>query len=61
VSREDIFKLWPRPWKLSPDRDGIVLDGGGMDVLIVDNECYQSQEAAVALAEMLVEWSNEKP
>lgn len=58
MTRNQIFKLWPRPWRLHRDHPGSVLDAEGDDVLFIQNN---TDEEATALAKLIVEWSNEKP
>jgi len=58
MTREELFSIWPRPWRLSEEDVGVVLDANGVEVLTVDTTNDRADNDVVALAELLVELGN---
>ena len=59
MTREELFVLFPRPWKASDDHDpGVILDAEGEIVLTVDPDRDREDEDVGALADLLVELVN---
>jgi hypothetical protein len=58
MTREELFSAFPRPWRLSPDEIGAVLDANGAEVLQVDTLRDRFDEDVAALAEVLVDLGN---
>jgi hypothetical protein len=59
MTHEELFSIWPRPWRLSEEDVGVVLDANGIEVLTVDTNNDHADVDVVALAELLVELGNE--
>ncbi len=58
MTREDIFKLWPRPWREAPKFPGVVEAADGTVVFTISASAEDDTATAVAL--FLIEWSQEE-
>mgnify|MGYP001111765988 CR=1 FL=1 len=58
MTREELFSIWPRPWRLSKRSAGVVLAANGSEVFTVDTPNVHDDRDAIALAELLVELGN---
>ena len=56
MTREELFSVFPRPWR--DDGPGIILDAYGNDVLVIDVNRDREHEDVVALTDLLVELVN---
>jgi hypothetical protein len=59
MTREELFSVFPRPWRLSREEIGVVLAADGTEVLTVDTVHICEDEQAIALAKLIIEWSQE--
>ncbi len=58
MTREELFSVFPRPWRPSP-ACGAVLDNNGVQILVVDVDNDRADDDVRALVEVLVELANE--
>lgn len=58
MTREELFSVFPRPWRLSEEDVGVVLAADGTEVLTVDSINSKADVDCIALAELLVDLGN---
>lgn len=58
MTREELFSVFPRPWRLSEKNIGVVLAANGRDVLTVDVNNERDDEDVIAMAEVLRDLGN---
>jgi len=58
MTHDNLFRLFPRPWRVSADETGAIKDATGAEVLQVDTLRGRTDEAANALAELLARLGN---
>lgn len=58
MTREELFSVFPRPWRLSPEDGGVVLCADGSEALTVNTLGDRADYDVTALAELLVELVN---
>jgi hypothetical protein len=54
MTREELFSMFPRPWRLSDDEAGAVLDKTGAEVFQVDTQHVRSDDDVIAVADLIV-------
>lgn len=59
MTREELFSVFPRPWRLSTEDIGVVLDADGKGVITVDVNGERDDEDVIALAEVLTDIGND--
>lgn len=59
MTREELFSVFPRPWRLSEEDVGVVLAADGSEVLTVDTTNRREEIDVIALAELLMDLGNE--
>lgn len=57
MTRAELLRMCPRPWRVGVSDAGMVLDAEGVVILKAGN--HVSDDEAVALAQLVVDWSNE--
>lgn len=58
MTEEELFSVFPRPWRTSEVECGAVLDANGVEVLTVDTPNDRADVDVQALAELIVEIGN---
>lgn len=59
MTREELFSVFPRPWRRSERDCGVVLDANGVEVLTVDSNNDRADDDVDTLADLLVELAND--
>lgn len=59
MTREELFSVFPRPWRLCAAETGTVLDARSHPVLTVDQNRECTDEDVLALAELITDLVNE--
>lgn len=58
MTREELFSIFPRPWRLSEEDIGVVLCADGSEALTVDTVGDRENEDCIALAELVTDLVN---
>ena len=59
MTREELFSVFPRPWRISQETSGSVVDANGAEVLVVDHNCERDDDDVLGLIELLVDLGNQ--
>lgn len=58
MTREELFSVFPRPWRRSTIDCGVILDAKGVEILTVDTNQDRADVDVDALVDCLVELGN---
>lgn len=58
MTREELFSVFPRPWRLSEEDVGVVLCADGSEALTVNTLGDRADEDVIALAELVTDLVN---
>lgn len=58
MTSEELFSVFPRPWRLSEEELGVALCADGSEAFVVDTNRERTDEDVFALAELIVELVN---
>lgn len=58
MTHEELFSVFPRPWRLSEEDIGVILCADGSEALTIDTMRDCEDDDAIAIAELLVDLVN---
>jgi hypothetical protein len=58
MTREELFSVFPRPWRLSEEGIGVVLCADGSEALTIDTTGNRDNDDVIAIAELVTDLVN---